>query len=300
MSNARAKISSSKVAKKLSSLANTKGAKGLTKATGLLSKYFLAKSIVNRIMHGDTASLTMLGVRIGGEVGLKVAIKLGMKVFSSASKVGKAFTALGKIAGPLETAADIGLSVYSLMKSVERRNSVGNVFDKRYANSSLRSRRQMTGQLATVSDFSKKILRFEESSSPLDFRYRLFSNYIRPELRSRDGKIDMSLKSIEQVNGRKNEGEELTADRFIRKISLQGGNYERPDLIKLKKHTFENLGEISDHTTTYCRPNVTIIVKDYTTIESEGTMGNYLNFSWKFLGISNNSVINCLPRRFET
>ncbi|CAL8114900.1 unnamed protein product [Orchesella dallaii] len=79
----------------------------------------------------------------------------------------------------------------------------------------------------------------------------------------------MSLKSIEQVNGRKNEGEELTADCFIRKISLQGRNYDRPDLIKLKKHSFENLGEISHHTTTNCRPNVTIIVEVYPTIESE-------------------------------
>ncbi|CAL8071510.1 unnamed protein product [Orchesella dallaii] len=514
MSNVRAKISPSKVAKKLSSLANTKGAKGLTKATGSLSKYFQAKSIVNR-MHGDKASLTMLGARIGGEVALKVAIKLGMKVFSSASKVGKAFTALGKIAGPLGTAADIGLSVYSLMKSVERYHSAGNVFDKRsvvadiisdsvdigvtapvtvasfdfppaapffiavgvvidvlnklvtsmfkaanevdrinaeipllvsekrmvftsrffdwFGKFLVEEKKQMTGQLATVSDFAKKILHFEESSSPLgpcpmtevvvrsgcdrdkpcggysscsdywerkgawayvdfkcvcdsnsktefgyprsdqtvDFRkmnslyweravpndvegaefkckpgsltfqdYKVHQEnsrieYLRKnaiamvqpwsrrrkgqimlfdledgkdvvyinkedatpnlfrvrnggvksfhgELRSRDGKIEMSLKSIQQVNGRKDEGE-TEADCFITKVALQGGNYERPDLIKLKKHTFENLGEISDHTTTNCCSNVTIIVEDYTTIESEGTWGTisiYLGNSW--------------------
>ncbi|CAL8114906.1 unnamed protein product [Orchesella dallaii] len=56
----------------------------------------------------------------------------------------------------------------------------------------------------------------------LDFQFRLFGNYIRLELRSPDGK--MSLKSIEQVNGRKNEGEELRADCFIRKVALQEGN----------------------------------------------------------------------------
>ncbi|CAL8114902.1 unnamed protein product [Orchesella dallaii] len=117
MSNVKAKISPSKVAKKLSSLANTKGAKGLTKAKGLLSKYFLAKSIVNGIMHGDKASLTMLGVRIGDSVDIGVTAAVASFALPPAAPL---FIAVGVV---IDVLNKLVTSMFKAANEVDRINA---------------------------------------------------------------------------------------------------------------------------------------------------------------------------------
>ncbi|CAL8092079.1 unnamed protein product [Orchesella dallaii] len=130
----KVKLSTSKISAKFSKLANSKVAKGFAKGVGAVSdtlgKYFLAKTVVNGIINGDTTSLAIVGARVGYEVVTESAVWAGAKFFSKASKVGKAAKFLGKVAGPIGAVADIGLSVWSLTKSVGRLNAAKNQYEK--------------------------------------------------------------------------------------------------------------------------------------------------------------------------
>ncbi|CAL8092333.1 unnamed protein product [Orchesella dallaii] len=130
----KVKLSASKISAKFSKLSNSKVAKGFAKGVGAVSdplgKYFLAKTVVNGIINGDTTSLAIVGARVGYEVVTETAVWAGTKFFSAASKVGKSAKFLGQIAGPIGAVADIGLSVWSLTKSVGRLNAAKNQYEK--------------------------------------------------------------------------------------------------------------------------------------------------------------------------
>ncbi|CAL8128932.1 unnamed protein product [Orchesella dallaii] len=132
------KLSPFKITQKLSSLANfqsTRTARALTRGaasftSAAIGHFFLTQTVVNGIVTGDTTSLAIVGSRFGYDVVTDVAAKVGMKYFSEASKVGKSAKVLGDIAGPIGSAFDVGMSVYSLTKAVQRLKAADNQYDR--------------------------------------------------------------------------------------------------------------------------------------------------------------------------
>ncbi|CAL8119609.1 unnamed protein product [Orchesella dallaii] len=130
----RVKLSSSKLSKKIAHYANTEAAKhfgrGIASMSDSFGKFFLAKTIITGIIHGDTTTLAIVGGRIGYDVATEAGVYAGTKFFSGASKVGKFAKGLGKVAGPIGAVADLGLGIWSLTKSVGRLKNATNKFDR--------------------------------------------------------------------------------------------------------------------------------------------------------------------------
>ncbi|CAL8128933.1 unnamed protein product [Orchesella dallaii] len=138
------KLSPYKIAFKLSNLATLKssvtvrkelspgvvtGSKITDKSIGYL---FLGQTIINGIITGDTTALAIVGARTGFDIITGAAVKIGTntKYFAEASKVGKSTKAIGDVAGPLGSAADIGLGVWSLTKAVNKFKNAENKYDR--------------------------------------------------------------------------------------------------------------------------------------------------------------------------
>lgn len=134
MGKFRAKISNSHF---VTAIATSDAFKTFThdmdKTSAALGTFFLAKTIVNGIIHGDTTALAIVGARVGYDVVTYSAVWAGTHFFSTAEIVGTATEAIGKWAGPIGAAADIGLSVWSLTKSIDRLRSSTNQYDRNAA-----------------------------------------------------------------------------------------------------------------------------------------------------------------------
>lgn len=130
-SKTKAKVSNSKLSWSLaSSKTASRIAHGIGTGGEAMGYFFLGKTVINGIVHGDTTSLAIVGARVGYDVVTESTVWVGTKFFATASKVGKSTRVLGKVAGPIGAAADIGLSIYSLTKSVQRLKSATNQYDR--------------------------------------------------------------------------------------------------------------------------------------------------------------------------
>lgn len=149
--------------KTVNSVANYKAAKavahGVSKANSYLSVFFTAKTIVNGIKHNDTTSLAIVGAQLGFSALTDAVVSAGTKyskhvtkqftnainakdlgkitklgkAIKTASKVGKAAKVISEVAGPIGIGADIGISAWSMAKSVVRLLNATNKYERNAA-----------------------------------------------------------------------------------------------------------------------------------------------------------------------
>ncbi|KAJ6644215.1 hypothetical protein Bhyg_09182 [Pseudolycoriella hygida] len=117
-------------AKVVASLAKNPHIENINKAGKVYGHLMVAKGIINGIIHNDTTSLAVIGGRFGYDIATEVAITVGEKFFSTASKVGKAARVLSKVAGPIGCAIDVGLGAWAISKSVDRLKNADNKYDR--------------------------------------------------------------------------------------------------------------------------------------------------------------------------
>src|SRR5579863_5234101 len=84
-----------------------KSSKGAGKVSNPYCKIMLAKGVVTAIRHNDWVSVGIIAGRIGLEVGFEVGRLFG----PTAKKV------MGKISGPIGGVVDVGLNIWSIVRS---------------------------------------------------------------------------------------------------------------------------------------------------------------------------------------
>jgi len=108
----------------------------VNKVGNVYGKTMLAKSIVSAIRNGDEKTLVIISARVGLDYGMEGVQKLGgylatKSISKTATRVGSRLLKIGKLAGPIGAVADIGLSIWSISKSVEvLRNPIATKYDQ--------------------------------------------------------------------------------------------------------------------------------------------------------------------------